>query len=93
MASNIGATPRLAFRMKPELKTRVEEAAALMGLTVTDFVVSTLAERAAEVLERQSTLVLSDRDRDLFLEALSRPGQPIPKLVAARRARRQQSAP
>lgn len=89
--STTTANPRLAFRMKPELKERIEEAAALMGLSLTDFVLSTLSERAAEVLERHRRLTLSDRDRDRFLEALNRPGRPIPALaetLAKQRGRR-----
>lgn len=76
------ANPRLAFRMKPELKARIEEAAALSGLTLTDFVRATLAERADEVVARHRRITLSDRDRDRFLEALDRPGHPLPELVA-----------
>jgi len=75
------ANPRLAFRMKPELKERIEEAAALLGLNLTDFVLSTLSERAFEVVERHRNITLSDRDRDRFLEALDRHGRPIPALV------------
>ena len=75
------ANPRLAFRMKPELKERIEEAAALLGLNLTDFVLSTLSERAFEVVERHRNIKLSDRDRDRFLEALNRHGRPIPALV------------
>lgn len=74
------ANPRLAFRMKPELKERIDEAAALLGLTLTDFVLSTLSERAFEVVERHRNITLSDRDRNRFLEALNRPGRPIPNL-------------
>ena len=75
------ANPRLAFRMKPELKERIEAAAALLGLNLTDFVLSTLSERAFEVMERHRNITLSDRDRDRFLEALNRHGRPIPDLV------------
>ena len=75
------ANPRLAFRMKPALKDRIEEAAALLGLNLTDFVLSTLSERASEVVERHRNITLSDRDRNRFLEALNRPGRPIPALV------------
>ncbi len=75
------ANPRLAFRMKPELKERIEAAAALLGLNLTDFVLSTLSERAFEVVERHRNITLSDRDRDRFLEALNRHGRPIPALV------------
>ena len=85
------ANPRLAFRMKPELKERIEEAAELLGLSLTDFVLSALSERASEVLERHRLIALSDRDRDRFLEALNRPGRSIPALaetLARQRERR-----
>jgi len=86
------ANPRLAFRMKPELKGRIEEAAALLGLNLTDFVLSTLSERASEVLERYRNITLSDRDRNRFLEALNRHGRPIPPLVETiQRQRERQS--
>lgn len=75
------ANPRLAFRMKPELKDRIEEAAALLGLNLTDFVLATLSERASEVVERHRNITLSDRDRDRFLKALNRRGRSIPALV------------
>jgi len=82
MATHPQTNPRVAFRMKPELKARIEEAAAFLGLTTTDFVTSTLAERAAEVVDRRRGIVLSDRDRDRFLAALERPGRPVPALAA-----------
>lgn len=77
----VPGNPRLAFRLKPELKERIEEAAALLGLSLTDFVLSTLSERSSEVLDRQRRITLSDRDRDRFLDALNRPGRPVPALV------------
>ncbi|HTZ40463.1 MAG TPA: DUF1778 domain-containing protein [Syntrophales bacterium] len=75
------ANPRLAFRMKLALKRRIEEAAALLGLNWTDFMLSTLSERASEVVESHRNITISDPDRNRFLEALGRPGRPIPALV------------
>ena len=87
------ANPRLAFRMKPELKERIEEAASLLGLNLTDFVLSTLSERASQVVDRHRNITLSDRDRDRFLEALNRSGRPIPALMETiRKQRERQSA-
>ena len=86
---NTGANPRVAFRVKPELKERIETAAALMGLTVTDFVVATLSERASEVVDRQLRITLSDRDRDQFLAALERGGKPLPALIETLRKHQQ----
>lgn len=67
---------RLNFRLPPEIKDRIEKAAIVSGLTVTDFAISTLASRADEVLERHHVRVLSDRDRDIFLAMLDRDDEP-----------------
>ena len=74
---------RLNFRLPPEIKERIENAALVSGVTVTDFAVSALAERAEEVLERYERRVLSDRDRDLFLELLENPPAPNERLIKA----------
>ncbi|MBN1104352.1 MAG: DUF1778 domain-containing protein [Deltaproteobacteria bacterium] len=43
---------------------------------------STVNTRASsEVVDRHRNITLSDRDRDRLLEALNRPGRPIPTLV------------
>jgi len=42
---------------------------------------STEKARASEVVDRHRNITLSDRDRDRLLEALNRPGRPIPALV------------
>lgn len=74
---------RLNFRLPPEIKERIENAALVSGVTVTDFAVSALAERAEEVLERHERRVLSARDRDLFLDLLENPPAPNERLKAA----------
>lgn len=67
---------RLNFRLPSEAKQRIEKAAVVSGLTVTDFAVHILVSRANEVLERHHTRQLSDRDRDIFLEMLKNPPEP-----------------
>lgn len=74
---------RLNFRLPPEIKERIENAALVSGVTVTDFAVSALAERAEQVLERHEKRVLSDRDRDLFLDLLENPPAPNERLKKA----------
>ena len=58
------------------VEERIEQAAVVSGLTVTDFTISVLANSADEVLERHSTRTLSNRDRDLFLQMLDNPSKP-----------------
>jgi uncharacterized protein (DUF1778 family) len=61
---------RLDIRLNPDTKELIQEAAMLRNQTVTQFVVSTLAESAGKVVAEHARAALSDRDRDLFLQLL-----------------------
>ena len=60
---------RLTLGLEPEQKAIIDRAAALVGITTSDFCVSILAPIAADVV-RDHIL------RDAFNEALDRPAQP-----------------
>lgn len=61
---------RMNFRLDPEIKERVARAAAITGQELTDFAVSTLSERADEILGRHESLLLTSEDYEFFLGAL-----------------------
>lgn len=61
---------RLNFRLPADLKAVIEEAAATLGQSVSDFAVSTLVQTARSVLLQQHVTELTNRDRDLFLAVL-----------------------
>jgi uncharacterized protein (DUF1778 family) len=67
-------TARLNFRLAPSLKEVIEEAANVMGQTVSDFAVSTLVQAARQVVEQRNVTELTNRDRDLFLALLDDTG-------------------
>lgn len=67
---------RLNFRLPGEVKERIETAALVSGLTVTDFAINALVNSAEQVLENQHKRRLSDRDRDIFLKMLDKPPAP-----------------
>ena len=67
---------RLNFRVRPDIKDRIEKAATVSGKSITDFAVSTLSDTADEILERYKVAELSDRDRDIFLSLLDRAEKP-----------------
>lgn len=72
---------RVEFRMPADLKTEVEEAAALLGATFTSFATEILVERARQVKREHSLTILNDRERDAFLRLLTNPPKPSPALV------------
>ena len=72
----INQAARLNFRLPPEIKEKIENAAIVSGVTVTDFAITALANTAQEVLEKHHTTILSDRDRDIFLAMLEDDSEP-----------------
>ena len=76
---------RLNFRLAGELKKTIEEAAAQMGQTVSDFAISTLVQTARKVLQDQQVTRVSERDRRLVMEMLDdQSTQPNQALVQSR---------
>jgi uncharacterized protein (DUF1778 family) len=77
---------RLNFRLPAELKETIEEAAARLGQSVSNFAVSTLVRTARDVIEQESETRLSTKDRDLFLALLDQKNsRPTRALAAAAR--------
>lgn len=74
---------RLNFRLPSEAKEKIERAAAVSGLTVTDFAIYSLVASAEDVLERHQATVLSNRDRDIFLALLDSDDEPNAALFDA----------
>lgn len=74
---------RLDVRMSEDSKRLIEQAAGLLGVSVSSFTVSTMVREAEGVVERFGALRLSRRDGERFLAALENPPEPNEKLRAA----------
>ncbi len=74
---------RVDFRTTPEVKSLIEQAAAIYGMTVSEYIKATVVEKSRLVVEHHETRLLSDRDRDLFLSLLDAPVAPNEALLAA----------
>jgi uncharacterized protein (DUF1778 family) len=74
---------RLSCRVKTTIKERAEEAAGLLGLSITDFTEEALEEKAQVVFERHEKIILSKRDFERFVEIIENPEPPTPELIAA----------
>lgn len=70
MPARAKSDARLNFRLPPDMKVVIEEAAATLGQSVSDFAVSTLLQTARSVLRQQAVTELSNRDRDRFIALL-----------------------
>ena len=77
---------RLGFRVDAQTKKLVERAAALERRSLTDFCLAALTEATRAAIARHETLVLSERDREVFFEALVHPPKPNARLRRAFRS-------
>src|SRR5262249_3408024 len=75
---------RLNLRLTAEQKRTIEAAAALAGRSLTDYVLTTVQERAGRAVQESGVIRLTDQQRDRFLEALDRTeARPLPGLRRA----------
>ena len=74
---------RLETRLSPEEKETIEMAAQIRGTTVTDFVVTSAKEAAVRVIRENEVLVLGERSRRVFVDALLNPPRPNQKALSA----------
>jgi uncharacterized protein (DUF1778 family) len=78
---------RINLRTSPEAKALIERAAALMGTTVSGFMLQNAFEAAQRLVAQHEIITLSDRDRDAFLAAMDEPDEPNDALKALMRRR------
>lgn len=74
---------RLNCRVSASIKNRAEEAASLLGQSITDFTEFALAEKAQAVLDKHERITLSDRDFARFVDVINNSPAPTPRLIAA----------
>ena len=84
---------RINVRLPNELKQTIEEAAVVLGQTVSEFTVSIVVREARQVLQEAQVTRLSNRDRDAFLAALeATDAKPNDALKAAARRYKNRTA-
>lgn len=74
---------RIALRASQRERNRLLEAATFTGMTLSAFLRQAALEKSDEILKSRDDLILSDRDRDLFLDALENPPKPNKRLQQA----------
>lgn len=78
---------RIDFRVDETIKTQFTEAAEAFGMTLSTFMIAAAQEQVARAQRSAQAVMLTDRDRDLFLTALDRPARPLPAAVRKAKAR------
>lgn len=71
---------RIDLRLNEDDKNMIEEAAAMTNQSISQFMVSTASERAAEVINQHRRLILNEESWDLVMDAISNPSLPNDRL-------------
>lgn len=74
---------RLEARISVEQKARLQQAAALSGRTLSEFVVASAQAAASRVIEEHEAICLSRREQVAFVTALLNPTAPNARLRKA----------
>ncbi|MDO8261599.1 MAG: DUF1778 domain-containing protein [Gallionella sp.] len=76
---------RINLRTSAEAKAMIERAAALMGTTVSSFMLQNAFEAARRIVSETDTLLLTQRDFEAFAASIENPPKPktaLRKLMA-----------
>ena len=72
---------RIDLRVTRDQKEVLSRAAVLSGLSMSSFMVAKALDEAKKIVSKSESIVLSNRDRDLFYSLLKNPPKPNKNLV------------
>ena len=76
---------RFDTRLSQEQKQLFERAARLGGYrSLTDFVIATVQSKAKEIIEEREVILASQKDQEIFFNALLHPPKPNSDLIQAK---------
>lgn len=84
MSTSIKEHARFDARLPKEQKLFFEKAALLGGYrSLTDFIILTVQEKAKEIVQEKEQLLASERDSQIFFDAITNPKKPSETLKNA----------
>lgn len=75
-ATHANESTRINLRTSAEAKALIERAAALMGTTVSSFMLQNAYEAARRIVTENNTLLMTERDFDAFTASIENPPEP-----------------
>jgi uncharacterized protein (DUF1778 family) len=79
-ATHTNESTRINLRTSAEAKALIERAAALMGTTVSSFMLQNAYEAARRIVTENNTLLMTERDFDAFTASIENPPEANPAL-------------
>lgn len=78
----LSSDARVTARMPSHIKRTIDEAAALSGSTLSQFLVQSAYEKAKKLISEEKVIRLGREDSKAFVEALERPAEPNEALLS-----------
>jgi uncharacterized protein (DUF1778 family) len=79
-ATNETKDERIEFRVSSEMKTLIQQAASLQGLSTSDFLAATAYREAKRTVEEHDIIRLTKEESERFVDLLLNPPAPNTKL-------------
>jgi uncharacterized protein (DUF1778 family) len=84
MSTSLKEHARFDARISKEQKRFFEKAANLGGYrSLTDFIILTVQEKATEIIKEKEQILSSEKDSEIFFNAITNPGKPSEALKNA----------
>jgi uncharacterized protein (DUF1778 family) len=74
---------RIKIRACKSERKQFEEAACRCGMNLSEFLRRSALDKSFEIIRKNNSIILSNEDRDAFLNALNNPPEPNKKLKQA----------
>ena len=74
---------RFQTRMPYHVHEKLVHASEILGATLNQFIIQSALEKAQAIIEQERVLKLSQKDAEVFFEAIENPPQPNKELVKA----------
>jgi uncharacterized protein (DUF1778 family) len=81
---------RIDLRVTRDQKEVLARAAVLSGLSMSSFLVAKALNEAKKIVSKNESIVLTNRDRDLFYSLLKNPPKPNKNLISLMKNHREQ---
>ena len=80
---NTAKNERITARVSEQVKDTLVAAADIVGATLNQFLVQAALEKAENIIEKDKLIYLSNKDAQVFFDALDNPPEPNTKLQNA----------
>ena len=80
---NLAKNERITARVTEQVKDTLSTAAEIMGATLNQFLIQAALEKAENIIEKDKVIHLSNKDAQVFFNALDTPPEPNKKLKNA----------